>query len=647
MAQESYVEGCSIQRPPFQKADWFCFWKAHFETYINSKDIDIWQVIQNGNFVFKMDDPETKIMKDKSYELLEDDEKKQLGKKNEANALPRKEYERVFMCKTAKENTKKFLISNEKTIDSGFTRFNGIVTSLKSLDPDYSSKNHVRKFIRALPLKWRAKVTAIKQSKYLATLPLDELIGKLMVYEMVLDNDGVASKTTKEKVKSLALKAKVTREQTSDNTSVESLRRTRILSKELGVIVKMVTNLKMSQLLIAIESQKVQTKPSTSNNDSNIVDLQKEIEELLRFNKDFTKTFEKILKEKRSLENENSKLLSKINDLETEVKKFANYKEVVEPCKVCEVLTKEVGSLKCNVSRLQDEALNFSKFKKSSIVLDNVLSRQKFSKIRKVLDFLRMIKPLLQVCLKCDLLPDDWVVDSGCTKHMTGNKRLFTSYKAYDGRHVVFGCNLKGKVISGGNITHDSITITNVEHASGLAFNLISVGQNCDDNCLVSFTKVDYTISTNGKMLAKGHKRNRLYTCKLGDNSKQKIYLASMVDNSTLWHRRLGHANMQLVQILASNELVMNLLKSSFKRYFCDTRGLGSQGNANNRTRNEVSTSRVLEFLPEPKLSPSAEDDRINEHIVQDLNGSPSLQVNILDEGYLKSLKEAKGHPIE
>ncbi|GJU92221.1 hypothetical protein Tco_1304644 [Tanacetum coccineum] len=69
------------------------------------------------------------------------------------------------------------------------------MTSLKSLDPDNPSKNHVRKFLRALPLKWRAKV-----------------------YEMVLDNDGAGSKTTKEKVKSLALKAKVTREQTSDDS---------------------------------------------------------------------------------------------------------------------------------------------------------------------------------------------------------------------------------------------------------------------------------------------------------------------------------------------------------------------------------------------------------------------------------------------
>ncbi|GKD81053.1 hypothetical protein Tco_1347892, partial [Tanacetum coccineum] len=54
------------------------------------------------------------------------------------------------------------------------------------------------------------------------------------------------------------------------------------------------------------------------------------------------------------------------------------------------------------------------------------------------------------VCLKCDLLPDDWIVDSGCSKYMTRNKILFTSYKAYDGRHVVFGINLKGKVTGRG-----------------------------------------------------------------------------------------------------------------------------------------------------------------------------------------------------
>ncbi|GJZ43159.1 hypothetical protein Tco_0590414, partial [Tanacetum coccineum] len=61
--------------------------------------------------------------------------------------------------------------------------------------------------------------------------------------------------------------------------------------------------------------------------------------------------------------------------------------EVVEPCEKCDVLTQEVDSLKCNVSRLQDEALNFSKFKNSSIVLDDMLSRQIFSQDKEGLGF--------------------------------------------------------------------------------------------------------------------------------------------------------------------------------------------------------------------------------------------------------------------
>ncbi|GKF63284.1 zf-CCHC domain-containing protein, partial [Tanacetum coccineum] len=54
-----------------------------------------------------------------------------------------------------------------------------IITSLKALDEGYSSKNYVRKFLRALPPKWRAKVTAIEESKDLTSLSLDELIGNL------------------------------------------------------------------------------------------------------------------------------------------------------------------------------------------------------------------------------------------------------------------------------------------------------------------------------------------------------------------------------------------------------------------------------------------------------------------------------------
>ncbi|GJZ58831.1 retrovirus-related pol polyprotein from transposon TNT 1-94 [Tanacetum coccineum] len=100
-----------------------------------------------------------------------------------------------------------FVISEDESIDSDFTRFNTIITSLKALDEGYSSKNYVRKFLRALHPKWRAKVMTIEESKDLTSLSLDELIGNLKVHEMIIKKDSEIVKA-KEERRSLALKAK-------------------------------------------------------------------------------------------------------------------------------------------------------------------------------------------------------------------------------------------------------------------------------------------------------------------------------------------------------------------------------------------------------------------------------------------------------
>ncbi|GKF48305.1 zf-CCHC domain-containing protein, partial [Tanacetum coccineum] len=101
-----------------------------------------------------------------------------------------------------------FTILKEKSIDSDFARFNTIITSLKALDEGFSSKNYVGKFLMALHPKWRAKVTTIEESKDLSSLALDELIDILKVHEVVMEIDFKIYKGEKERVKSIALKAK-------------------------------------------------------------------------------------------------------------------------------------------------------------------------------------------------------------------------------------------------------------------------------------------------------------------------------------------------------------------------------------------------------------------------------------------------------
>ncbi|GJS67223.1 zf-CCHC domain-containing protein [Tanacetum coccineum] len=111
------------------------------------------------------------------------------------------------------------MISKEESIDNAFARFNTIITSPKALDECFSSKNYVRKFLRALHPKWRAKVTAIEESKDLTSLSLDVLIGNLNVYEVIIKKDSEMVKGKREQNRSLALKAK---KESSDEDSSTS-----------------------------------------------------------------------------------------------------------------------------------------------------------------------------------------------------------------------------------------------------------------------------------------------------------------------------------------------------------------------------------------------------------------------------------------
>ncbi|GJU52741.1 zf-CCHC domain-containing protein [Tanacetum coccineum] len=220
MESEKYLEGQSMQRPPLFESDGFIYWKNRFETYVKSKDLDLWHVITYGDFPPIQYNPETKKDETVSFDKQNDDLKKKLAKNNEAkmmiyNALPRKKYERIFMCKTAKEIWDTLLITHQ---DNAFARFNTIITSLKALDEGFSSKNYVKKFLKALHPKWPAKVTAIEESKDLTSLSLDELIGNLKVYEVIIKNDSEMVKGKREQNRSLSLKTK--KESSDEDSSI-------------------------------------------------------------------------------------------------------------------------------------------------------------------------------------------------------------------------------------------------------------------------------------------------------------------------------------------------------------------------------------------------------------------------------------------
>ncbi|GJS66135.1 retrovirus-related pol polyprotein from transposon TNT 1-94 [Tanacetum coccineum] len=185
-----------------------------------------------------------------------------------------------------------------------------------------------------------------------------------------------------------------------------------------------------------------------------------------------------------------------------------------------------------------------------------------------------------EICLGVDLEPNEWIKDSGCSKHMMGNRKLFSSYKAYNGDNVIFGSNLCG--------------------------NIIGKGQICDNKYRVNFSEHDSEITKDGKVIGKDIRKKCLYVMKLGNKPEDKIYLATIDENSMLWHRRLGHANMCLIQLLPSKELVRNLPKLKFDQHFCDACKIRKQAHASHKAKNIVSTTRCLELLHIDLFCPSA-----------------------------------------
>ena len=77
-----------------------------------------------------------------------------------------------------------FKIEPNESISNMFIRFTDITNSLKSLGKNYTNSELVQKILRSLPKSWESKVTAIQEAKDLNNLPLDELLGPLMTYEL-------------------------------------------------------------------------------------------------------------------------------------------------------------------------------------------------------------------------------------------------------------------------------------------------------------------------------------------------------------------------------------------------------------------------------------------------------------------------------
>jgi len=82
-----------------------------------------------------------------------------------------------------------FVIEVHESIQSMVYRLQVILNSLRSLGSTVSQYEINDKILRILPAKWRAQEIALRTSKDLEAMPLEELVGILTIYEQVIQND--------------------------------------------------------------------------------------------------------------------------------------------------------------------------------------------------------------------------------------------------------------------------------------------------------------------------------------------------------------------------------------------------------------------------------------------------------------------------
>nr|GEW63580.1 hypothetical protein [Tanacetum cinerariifolium] len=172
---------------------------------------------------------------------------------------------------------------------------------------------------------------------------------------------------------------------------------------------------------------------------------------------------------------------------------------------------------------------------------------------------------IVQICL--------WIIDSGCSKHMMGNRALLTNFVEKFLGTVRFGNNDFAVIVGYGDV--------------GLE---------------VAFRKSTYFVRTeDGVDLLTGDRSSNLYTISLNEvasNSSTCLLAKASSLQSWLWHQRLSHLNFVTINNLVKNNLVQSLPKMKFKKdHLCSACEKGRFiGNITSSKRILLQTSHFILF---------------------------------------------------
>nr|GFC42613.1 ribonuclease H-like domain-containing protein [Tanacetum cinerariifolium] len=152
-----------------------------------------------------------------------------------------------------------------------------------------------------------------------------------------------------------------------------------------------------------------------------------------------------------------------------------------------------------------------------------------------------------------------------------------SEFKELNGGYVAFGGNPKGgKISCKGKIKIGKLYFEDVYFVKELKFNLFSVSQMCDKKNSVLFTDIeclvlspDFKLPDESQVLLRVPRENNMYNVNLKNivpsGNLTCLFAKAIIDESNLWHRRLGHINFKTINKLVKGNLVRGLPTKVFE----------------------------------------------------------------------------------